>query len=74
MPIINIKIKDGFGKYIYENGEYYVGEWKNYLRNGKGRLYYKNGKIKYRGNWVDDEKDGKGKLFDKNGKIIYDGI
>ena len=68
------KIKDGFGKYIYENGEYYVGEWKNYLRNGKGRLYYKNGKIKYRGNWVDDEKDGKGKLFDENGKISYDGI
>ena len=29
LPIINIKIKDGFGKYIYENGDYYKGEWKD---------------------------------------------
>ena len=45
LPFINTKIKDGFGKYIYENGDYYEGEWKNYLRNGAGKLFNKNGKI-----------------------------
>ena len=73
LPIINIKIKDGFGKYIYENGDYYEGEWKNYLRNGKGRLYYKNGKIKYSGDWVNDKREGKGTLCLENGKIEYIG-
>ena len=26
---------EGIGKYILENGIYYIGEWKNGLRNGK---------------------------------------
>ena len=28
---------------VYENGEYYIGEFKNDLRHGKGILYHKNG-------------------------------
>ena len=32
--------KEGIGKYIWENGEYYIGQYKNGLRNGKGILYY----------------------------------
>ena len=28
-------------KIIYENGEYYIGEWLNGLAHGKGKLYYK---------------------------------
>ena len=39
--------KEGNGKEIYENGEYYIGQFKNGLRNGKGKLYYANGNIKY---------------------------
>ena len=73
LPIINTKIKDGFGKYIYENGDYYEGEWKNYLRNGIGTLYNKNGKIEYIGDWVNDKREGKGTLCYENGKIEYDG-
>ena len=39
---------EGKGKYIYEdNGEYYIGEWKNNLQHGRGIMYYKNGDIKY---------------------------
>ena len=37
---------EGNGKYIWEDGEYYIGEYKNGLRNGKGIEYYANGKIK----------------------------
>ena len=28
-----------FGKYYYENSEYYIGECKNDLRHGKGTEY-----------------------------------
>ena len=73
MPFINEKIKDGFGKYIYENKDYYVGEWKDYLRNGIGTLYNKYGKIIYAGEWKNNLKNGQGKLYYKNGKIKYEG-
>ena len=46
---------EGNGKYIYEDGEYYIGEWKKGLRNGKGALYYKNGKINNEGDWPNNE-------------------
>ena len=38
--------REGNGKYISENGEYYIGEWKNGLFHGKGREYYAIGKYK----------------------------
>ena len=46
---------EGKGKYIYENGEYYIGEFKSGERHGKGILYYSDGKIKQKGNWINDE-------------------
>ena len=30
---------EGNGKRIFKNGEYYIGQWKNGLRHGKGKLY-----------------------------------
>ena len=33
---------EGYGKYIWENGEYYIGQFVNNLRHGKGILYYNN--------------------------------
>ena len=47
--------RDGNGKNIFENGYYYIGQFKNGLRNGKGILYYSKGNIKYEGNWIKDE-------------------
>ena len=32
----------GYGKIIFENGDYYIGGFKNGLINGKGILYYGN--------------------------------
>ena len=40
---------EGMGKYIYENGDYYIGQFSNGSKRGKGREYYKNGKIKIEG-------------------------
>ncbi len=37
--------KEGYGEYIYENGENYKGEWYNDKRHGKGELYNKNKKL-----------------------------
>ena len=45
---------EGYGKYIFENGDYYEGEFKNNLCNGKGIEYDKEGNILYEGNWIDD--------------------
>ena len=44
----------GYGKYYYKNGEYYIGEWKNDLRHGKGTLYNQNGGIKFEGQFYND--------------------
>ena len=52
----------------YLNGtKYYCGTMKYGKRQGHGRLYYHNGKVKYEGLWSDDEPEGDGKLFDENG-------
>ena len=37
---LNIEYK-GYGKHIFEDGTYYLGEWNNSLRNGFGILFYK---------------------------------
>ena len=38
-----------------EDGSYFLGQFKNGLRNGKGIEYYKNGNIKYEGNFINGE-------------------
>ena len=49
---------------IYENGEYYIGEFKRGLRHGKGILYYKNAKLIDFG-YFDGNK------FEQSGSIEY---
>ena len=53
---------------IYENGEYYIGKILNEAPHGTGKLYYKNGNIKYEGEFVDGKKEGNGKYIYENGK------
>ena len=53
------------GKYLWEDGKYYIGDLKNKMPNGKGIKYYYNGNILYEGDFI----DGK---FDGNGKYIYE--
>ena len=40
-----------------------------YKKNGEGKEFYKDGKIKYEGNFLDDKYDGEGKFYDENGEI-----
>ena len=61
----------GYGTFVWNNGDKYVGYFKNRLFNGQGTYYYANGN-KYVGSWVDDKKSGKGTMYFANG-FIYDG-
>ena len=52
---------EGNGKYIDENGDFYIGQWLNGNKHGNGVIFYKKGIIKYDGEFVNDKKEGKGK-------------
>ena len=47
---------EGKGIYYFNNGEKYDGEWKNNLKEGKGIMYDKNGKLKFDGEWKNGNK------------------
>ena len=49
----------------------YTGEWKNGMRNGKGKEMDGSGKVVFMGEWKDGK--GKGKEMDANGKAVYEG-
>ena len=59
--------REGFGKCIYENKNYYIGQWLNDQINGKGKIYTKNNNIIYEGDFVNGKFEGKGTFYDKNG-------
>ena len=61
---------DGNGKYIWENGSYYIGQWIKDLKHGKGKLYYENNNIKYDGEYKMDLFDGYGKYIEQNGEYF----
>ena len=73
MEILNIKVdfkngkKEGDGKFIFEDGNYYIGQFKDDLFNGKGIIYYKNGNIMYEGYLKNNKKEGHGKFIYENG-------
>ena len=43
-------IYHGYGRYIYSNGNFYIGMWQDGKRSGWGKLVDKSGKI-YEGMW-----------------------
>ena len=61
---------DGNGKYIFDTGDFYVGEFKNGLREGNGTLYYKNKKMQYKGKWKNDKRNGSGRYYYENGEYF----
>ena len=73
-PLIKEKKKilkdlfNGKGKYRYENGDEYDGDFENGIRKGKGIYKQKNGFI-FEGIWDNDVPNGFGKI-NLNEKII----
>lgn len=58
--------KNGYGKYVYNNG-YYEGNFKNGYRNGQGKYYFDIGDL-YIGNFDDNKFNGKGTYYYTNGE------
>ena len=59
-------MRNGRGKFYYQDGGYYEGQWKNNKMDGYGKLYYEGGKIAYEGEWSQDEFNGLGKVYNDN--------
>ena len=41
----------------------FEGQYKNWKRNGKGKEFYDNGKLKFEGEYLDIKRNGKGKHY-----------
>ena len=72
-------MKHGYGKYTYNQaeGSLYEGQWTRGIRNGQGKLTFKDGSF-YRGTFKDEKMDGYGihvSAKDENGNCTqYEGI
>lgn len=55
------KKKHGQGKFTFENGDIYDGNWRENKRHGSGKYQWAKGNI-YHGDWVEDKREGKGKM------------
>jgi hypothetical protein len=58
--------QNGTGTYVYENGDRYVGPFKDGLRSGQGAFEYANGD-RFTGEYVAGERNGTGTYIFKNG-------
>ena len=50
---------EGYGKYSYKSGDYYIGQWSDNKKHGKGAIYDKYNIIKFEGNFVNGKIEGK---------------
>ncbi|MFK7771181.1 MAG: hypothetical protein AB8F94_03540 [Saprospiraceae bacterium] len=64
--------ENGFGHYKWENGDIYIGEFKEYNPHGQGTTSWINGE-KYIGDYVKGMLNGYGKYYDKDGNIVNEG-
>ena len=60
---------NGIGKYIYEDGARYVGEFVAGFPQGAGNVYYADGN-RYEGGWKNHGPHGKGVMYYTNGLEI----
>ena len=54
---------EGNRKLIWEDNDFYIGQFKYGLFHGKGIEYYSYGKIKYEGDFINDKYEGNGKYI-----------
>ena len=57
---------DGFGKNIYDNGQEYIGEFKNGIRHGYGNTIFRRGGV-YIGEYSNGKRHGLGVFEWENG-------
>ena len=55
-------MREGTGKFYYQDGGYYDGEWSRNKMEGQGILYYQSNHKVYEGQWLNDQFHGHGIL------------
>ena len=63
-------MRHGPGKFYYQDGGMYDGEWRDNKMDGQGKLFYQSGKLAYDGNWRSDQFSGKGVLYNEIPDIL----
>ena len=63
---------EGKGKKIFDNNDYYIGEFKKGLFHGKGELFNVNNNLIEKGNYENDCLEGQGKRI-LDGNKYYEG-
>lgn len=58
--------KEGWGTYLFENGDTYVGDFKSGKKQGRGTYTFRNGDV-YIGEYEDDARTGHGTYMYANG-------
>ena len=71
-PIFNYFKNNYNYKILFDKGDYYIGELKNKLQNGKGKEYYDNGKLRFEGKYLYSQRLA-GKYYYIDGKLEYEG-
>ncbi len=66
-------VQEGFGHFIYGNGDVYVGDFKNDSYEGQGRLEKKAASTFYTGSFKNNLYDGHGVEEYKSGGVLYNG-
>jgi len=67
----NLGRKHGIGRFIYDNGDDYEGEWKDDRKHGRGVYKLSNGDV-YEGDFLDGFRCGKG-IYKYSTGAIYSG-
>ena len=71
------KIRDKNGKeaiYLKINKKFvFEGEYLNGVKNGIGKEYYYEDKLKFEGEYLNGKRHGKGKEYYDNGELIFEG-
>lgn len=64
--------ENGYGKFKYNSGDIYIGQFDKSKPDGQGVCYYASGE-KYVGSWKSGQINGYGRMYEQNGDI-KDGI
>jgi hypothetical protein len=63
-------LKHGFGKFYYQDGGRYEGEWREGRMSGTGKLYYQSNRLAYEGQWKEDQFFGRGVLHNETSELL----
>lgn len=55
-----VRGRDGPGRHLWPNGDWYEGEWRNNKMHGRGTMFFKSSNEVHEGEFADGLPDGKG--------------